>query len=176
MAVGVVKPGGNVLSAVATASSALGVIARAAASQWVTVRTLSGSTLIVMGNFVERDDRMDEVSEELESMDVPSGAPAGDFHLAKATARDVMERLRESDLAPERLVSNSDGDIGFYFFGTETLPGGSHRRYARIGCSVEGLTLTLEDRVERKLEVTDIETDDASIDQAVATIQAHLQQ
>jgi len=64
-------------------------------------------------------------------------------HRARLTATNVLLAMRDVGISPDRAVADPDGGIALYAFGSETLPGGSHRRYARIAVSNEGDVVAL---------------------------------
>lgn len=59
------------------------------------------------------------------------GAPAPSA-LALERMRDVLVAAEAAGFPPSRLAADADGGVFAYWFGAETLPGGSHRRVASM--------------------------------------------
>lgn len=102
------------------------------------------------------------------------GSSSKEFMIVRRLACRVMARLVVAELVPERVLGGSDNDIAFYFFGPQLVLGGAHQRYARLGCSVGGATVTLEDRVSGMAEVVEVSTGRKALDKAISDIKKFL--
>jgi hypothetical protein len=98
---------------------------------------------------------------------------ADDVRFAAELATQALNRFSRVNLVPDRVLKGGD-DVALYFFSKDLLDGGGHRRYARLGLSEDGVTLTLEDRVTGSLCVEEIHADNAALDQVAAHIQGFL--
>jgi hypothetical protein len=89
--------------------------------------------------------------------------------VVRAVADGVLERVYESALTPERVVSTADGEIAFYFVGSARTAGGAHVRYGTVICDSDGaITALYEDRVSGETRAWEVPT--GGLDEALGII------
>jgi hypothetical protein len=84
---------------------------------------------------------------------------------AKESAELLAFRLDEMDRQPNSIDVAADGSVMLYFYGSQVLQGGAHRRYAVFGCSDVGLALMLTDRIDGNTSAVDV--GDSEVDGAI---------
>jgi hypothetical protein len=95
--------------------------------------------------------------------------------LAAAAAQSVAEELDRQACAPELVVKSAGGGVSFYFFGEDTMPDGSHRRYASIEADEDGvLTAVYKDRSLATVEIVEIPAD-VALGEAVKRVATFVQ-
>jgi len=87
------------------------------------------------------------------SLDIQPDAAPPPSGVACELARQVTEHAVAAGFEPSRVVADVEGGIAVYWFGTETLAGGSHRKVASITIGNDGeLAGLTEDRTAEARE------------------------
>jgi hypothetical protein len=69
----------------------------------------------------------------------------------------VIEEAAALAVVAHRTARDPEGGVVFYFWGTETMAGGAHRKYASLECSAEdGMFVTMDDRLSDSPKVWEV--------------------